>query len=160
MPVGGVNRVGRDGEVLEEKFRRIGVVGLNPADFGGSDDGGTGPIPTAPSANVAFSTTDLRVGTGATASPGRLANVRYTGWVYSAGGTDNKGGQFDSGTFSFTIGSGVIAGFSQGVVGMKVGGLRRITIPPNLAYGNSPPSGSGIRANETLIFEVELLAVQ
>ena len=43
---------------------------------------------------------------------------------------------------------------------MKVGGLRRITIPPNLAYGNSPPSGSSIRANETLIFEVELLAVQ
>ncbi len=54
----------------------------------------------------------------------------------------------------------MIPGFSQGVVGMKVGGLRRITIPPNLAYGNNPPPSSGIRANETLIFEVELLAVQ
>ena len=104
------------------------------------------------------------VGTGATASPGRLANVRYTGWVYSAGGTDNKGGQFDSGTFSFTIGSGVIAGFSQGVVGMQVGGLRRVVIPPNLGYGNNPPPNQQgptiIRANETLIFEIELLALQ
>lgn len=145
-------------------FAAIGLLALVVSGCGGSDDGGTGPIPTAPSANVAFSTTDLRVGTGATASPGRLANVRYTGWVYSAGGTDNKGGQFDSGTFSFTIGSGVIAGFSQGVVGMQVGGLRRVVIPPNLGYGNNPPPNQQgptiIRANETLIFEIELLALQ
>lgn len=116
--------------------------------------------PTAPTVNVPFSTVDLRVGTGAEATNGRLANVTYSGWVYDSAGTDNKGSRFDAGTFSFTVGSGVIPGFSQGVVGMKVGGLRRITIPPNLAYGNSPPQGSSIRANETLIFEVELLAVQ
>lgn len=117
-------------------------------------------IPTAPSLNVAFSTTDLRAGTGATATTGRPAQVRYTGWIYSSTAADNKGTQFDSGTFSFTVGSGVIAGFSQGVQGMQVGGIRRIVIPPNLGYGNNPPSGSGIRANETLLFEVELLAVQ
>jgi len=116
--------------------------------------------PTAPSVNVPFSTVDLRVGTGAEATNGRLVNVNYSGWVYDSLGTDNKGSRFDAGTFSFTVGTGVIPGFSQGVVGMKVGGLRRITVPPNLGYGNSPPANSGIRANETLIFEVELLSVQ
>jgi FKBP-type peptidyl-prolyl cis-trans isomerase len=125
----------------------------------GCDSGSA--IPTAPSANVAFSTTELRAGTGATATVGRPVSVRYTGWVYSAGSTDNKGAQFDSGTFSFTVGSGVIPGFSQGVTGMQVGGIRRVVIPPNLGYGNNPPPNqSTIRANETLIFEIELLAVQ
>ena len=116
--------------------------------------------PTAPTVNVPFSTVDLRVGTGAEATNGRLVNVSYSGWVYDSAGTDNKGSRFDAGTFPFTIGTGVIPGFSQGVTGMKVGGLRRITVPPNMAYGNSPPANSGIRANETLIFEVELLSVQ
>ena len=116
--------------------------------------------PTAPSRNVPFSTLDLKVGTGAEAANGRNVTVNYSGWVYDPAGTDNKGSRFDAGSFPFTVGTGVIPGFSQGVVGMKVGGLRRITIPPNLAYGNSPPPNSGIRANETLIFEVELVSVQ
>jgi FKBP-type peptidyl-prolyl cis-trans isomerase len=126
--------------------------------------GGSDSNPTAPSANVPFSTVDLRAGTGATAAIGRLVNVRYTGWLYSSGGVDSKGGQFDSGAFSFTIGTGVIPGFSQGVTGMQVGGIRRVVIPPNLGYGNNPPPNqtgpNQIRANETLIFEIELLAVQ
>jgi len=115
--------------------------------------------PTAPSANVPFSTVDLRVGTGAEATSGRGASVNYSGWLYNSLGTDNKGTRFDAGTFSFIVGQGVIPGFSQGVTGMRVGGLRRITIPPNLAYGaaGSPPT---IPGNSTLIFEVELLAVQ
>jgi FKBP-type peptidyl-prolyl cis-trans isomerase FkpA len=126
---------------------------------GCSSDSGSNSIPTAPSANVGFSATDLRVGTGAEATAGRNVTVRYTGWLYSTSAVDNKGQQFDSGSFSFTVGTGVIPGFSQGVQGMKVGGLRRIVIPPNLAYGNSPPANSIIRANETLLFEVELLSV-
>ena len=117
-------------------------------------------IPTAPSRNVPFSTLDLRVGTGAEAATGRNVTINYSGWVYDPAGTDNKGSRFDAGSFSITLPGNVIPGFSQGIVGMKVGGLRRITIPPNLAYGNTPPQGSSIRANETLIFEVELLAVQ
>jgi len=118
-------------------------------------------VPTAPTLNVQFSTTDLRVGTGATATTGRTVSVRYAGWVYSETAADNKGAQFDpGGVFPFTVGTGVIPGFSQGVTGMQVGGLRRIVIPPHLAYGNNPPSNSIIRANETLVFEVELLAVQ
>ena len=122
--------------------------------------GDSNSIPTAPSRNVPFSTVDLRVGTGAEAATGRNVTINYSGWVYDPAGTDNKGSRFDAGSFSITLPGNVIPGFSQGIVGMKVGGLRRITIPPNLAYGNSPPSGSSIRANETLIFEVELLAVQ
>lgn len=122
---------------------------------GGNSNGS----PTAPSANVPYSATDLRAGTGATATVGRPVSVRYTGWAYSATATDNKGTQFDSGSFSFTVGSGVIQGFSQGVTGMQVGGIRRVVIPPSLGYGNNPPAGSSIRANETLIFEIELLSV-
>jgi FKBP-type peptidyl-prolyl cis-trans isomerase len=57
-------------------------------------------------------------------------------------------------------GNQVIAGFSQATLGMKVGGLRRAIVPPNLAYGSNPPAGSGIGVNETLVFEIELLAVQ
>jgi FKBP-type peptidyl-prolyl cis-trans isomerase FkpA len=133
------------------------VMALALAVSGCSD---SNSIPTAPSRNVPFSTLDLRVGTGAEAATGRNVTINYSGWIYDPAGTDNKGSRFDAGSFSITLPGNVIPGFSQGIVGMKVGGLRRITIPPNLAYGNSPPSGSSIRANETLIFEVELLSVQ
>ena len=124
---------------------------------GGGDSGGG--LPTAPSANVPFSTTDPRVGTGAEATVGRGASVRYAGWLYSTTAADNKGTPFDAGSFSFVVGTGVITGFSQGVQGMRVGGLRRVVIPPNLGYGaaGSPPS---IPGNATLLFEIELLAVQ
>ena len=114
--------------------------------------------PTAPSANVPFSTTDLRVGTGAEATVGRNATVNYTLWLWDRLGVDNKGSRLEAGTFSFTVGQGVIPGFSQGVTGMRVGGLRRVIIPPALAYGSA---GQGqVPGNATLIFEIELLAVQ
>ena len=122
--------------------------------------GGGSDTPTSPSATVPFSTVDVRVGTGAEANVGRLVSVNYAGYNYSASAAENKGTRFDSGSFQFTVGSGVIAGFSQGVIGMRVGGLRRVTIPPSLGYGNNPPAGSGIPANGTLVFEIELLAVQ
>ena len=125
----------------------------------GSDGGSpTAPSP-APTINVAFSATDLRVGTGAEATTGRNTTVRYTGWLYSTTAADNKGTQFDSGTINVTVGQGVIQGFSMGLNGMRVGGLRRVVIPPNLGYGNNTP-GAPIRPNETLLFEIELLAVQ
>lgn len=123
----------------------------------GSDNGGT---PTAPSANVPYSTTDLRVGTGAEATSGRPVVVNYTGWLYSATAANNKGTQFDAGTFPFVAGSNqAIAGFSRAVVGMRVGGLRRVVIPPELGYGaaGSPPR---IPGNATLLFEIELVSVQ
>ena len=91
--------------------------------------------------------------------------VNYTGWTYSTTATDNKGTQFDSSLnpgrspLVLTPPWNVIQGFSMGIVGMRVGGVRRVVIPPNLAYANNPPSTS-IRPNETLLFEIELLAVQ
>jgi len=123
--------------------------------------GGDGGSPTAPSANVPYSTVDLRVGTGAEATAGRRVAVNYAGWLYSTTAADNKGAQFDSGTYAWTAGSNeAVEGFSRGVIGMRVGGLRRIVIPPNLGYGSNPPQNSIIRANETLLFEMELVAVQ
>ena len=112
-----------------------------------------------PAGSVPFSTTDLRTGTGPAAALGRSVQVRYTGWLYSTVAAENKGTQFDTGAFPFVVGQGVIQGFSQGVIGMQVGGLRRVVIPPNLGYG-STGSGSTIPPNATLIFEIELLSLQ
>ncbi len=122
--------------------------------------------PTAPSANVPFSQTDLRVGTGVDAANGRIITVNYTGWLYDPAAPGNKGTQFDSSLtpgrtpFVFVLGSGsVITGWDRGVVGMRVGGQRRLILPPDLAYG-SRGSGTVIPGNATLLFEIELLAVQ
>jgi FKBP-type peptidyl-prolyl cis-trans isomerase len=123
---------------------------------------GSPTAPTPPALDVPFSTTDLVVGTGTEATTGKTVRVYYTGWIYSTSATDNKGSQFDSNTsgtgLPFTIGAGqVIKGWEQGLVGMKVGGKRRIVIPPDLAYGSEP--NGPIPGNSTLLFEVELLSV-
>jgi FKBP-type peptidyl-prolyl cis-trans isomerase FkpA len=125
--------------------------------------GSDSPSPTAPSTGSApFSTTDLRAGTGATAAVGQAISVNYTGWLYSNTAAENKGTQFDTsagrGVYRFTLGAGsVIRGWDQGIPGMRVGGLRRIVIPPELAYGSG---GSGpIPPNATLLFEVELVSI-
>ena len=119
---------------------------------------GCNSSPTAPTVNVPFSTVDLRVGTGAEAAPGSRVTVNYNGWLYNSGGVDNKGTRFEAGTFSYTVGQGVITGFSQGTAGMRVGGLRRVTIPPSLGYG-AQGSGATIPPNSTLIFEIELVSI-
>lgn len=110
--------------------------------------------------NVPASATDLRVGTGAEAVAGMLLTVNYTGWLYDAAGPDNKGQQFDTGqNFQFTLGAGqVIAGWEQGFAGMREGGLRRLVLPPDLAYGSSG-AGATIPPNATLVFDVELVNV-
>lgn len=121
--------------------------------------------PASPSQNlnVPFSATDLTVGTGTTATAGRMVSVNYTGWLYDGSQPDNKGTQFDSsagrGPFTFLLGAGqVIGGWDQGVAGMKIGGKRRLVIPPSLGYGST---GSGpIPPNATLVFDVELTLVQ
>jgi FKBP-type peptidyl-prolyl cis-trans isomerase FkpA len=118
--------------------------------------------PTAPSNNGRFSQTDLRVGIGTNAVNGSTLTVHYTGWMYSESAPENKGVQFDSSIgrdpFDFVLGTGnVIQGWHVGLQGMKVGGLRRLVIPPSLAYG--PVRNLSIPPNATLVFDVELLAV-
>src|SRR5436189_4037512 len=94
--------------------------------------------PTDPSqvTGVQYSQTDLVVGNGKVAANGNTVNTNYTLWLYNAAGTENKGTQLQISSYSFVLGTGaVIKGFDQGVVGMAVGGKRRMIIPPSLGYG-------------------------
>jgi len=133
------------------------VLALSAAACGGSDSSTSPSAPTPPSA--AFSQTDVITGTGATATQGRTIMVSYTGWLYDPTRPESKGTQFDSNAgFTFPLGVGrVIPGWDQGVVGMRIGGLRRLVIPPNLAYGSQ--ANGQIPGNSTLVFDIMLLAV-
>ncbi|MCS0581455.1 FKBP-type peptidyl-prolyl cis-trans isomerase [Massilia pinisoli] len=123
--------------------------------------GGGSSSPAVVVANPAqFSATDVVLGTGTAAAAGKTATVTYTGWLYSDTAANHKGTQFDSGTFSFTLGQNqVIPGFEQGVLGMTVGGQRTVLIPSSLGYGASG-SGSKIPPNAGLVFDIALTAVQ
>ena len=109
--------------------------------------------------------TDTKVGSGAEAAAGKQVTVHYTGWLYDGVAADHHGSKFDSSRdrndpFAFRLGaSQVIAGWDQGVAGMKVGGSRTLVIPAALAYG-SRGAGGVIPPNATLVFDVELLDVK
>ena len=102
---------------------------------------------------------DETVGTGAEAVSGKIITVNYTGTLTNGNKFDSS---YDRGTsFSFVLGAGqVIQGWEEGVAGMKVGGKRKLVIPPELGYGNQNVGNGLIPPNSTLIFEVELLDVQ
>jgi FKBP-type peptidyl-prolyl cis-trans isomerase FkpA len=101
---------------------------------------------------------ELAAGNGTEATSGKTVDVHYTGWL-------TTGQKFDSSVdrgkpFSFKLGAGqVIKGWDEGVKGMKVGGKRKLTIPPKMAYGERGFPGA-IPPNSTLVFEVELLGVK
>jgi FKBP-type peptidyl-prolyl cis-trans isomerase FkpA len=100
---------------------------------------------------------DLVVGSGATAASGQKVTVHYTGWLTNGTKFDSSKDRGDP--FVFPLGKGqVIKGWDQGVQGMKVGGKRKLTIPPEMGYG-SRGAGGVIPPNATLVFEVELLGV-
>lgn len=134
-----------------------------PAAANTADAPATTPDTGAPA--MPLQKTDLTPGTGAEIKSGQAALVHYTGWLYEAGAPDNKGKQFDSSVggepFEFQLGAGhVIAGWDQGVVGMKVGGKRNLVIPPDLGYGARGAGQGLIPPGATLVFDVELVEIR
>jgi peptidylprolyl isomerase len=116
-----------------------------------------GPIEGSPPADLV--TEDVTIGDGPQAQPGHDVTVHYVGVAHSSGqefdASYNRGEPF-----SFALGGGqVIAGWDQGVAGMRVGGRRRLVIPPHLGYGQRG-AGGAIKPGETLVFVVDLLGVQ
>ncbi len=112
-----------------------------------------------------LSVIDTKIGTGAVAMNGKDVVVHYTGWLYDQNAKDHHGSQFDSsrdsGTpFTFTLGAGkVIAGWDQGLVGMREGGKRTLLIPASLGYGDNG-AGDAIPPGASLVFDVDLLKVK
>ena len=140
------------------------IVAIAVVAAGCNSDGNSNPNDPS-QVKIEFTVTDLVVGTGNPAAAGNSVTVNYTGWLYNGGNPESKGTQFDTnvgpgGTpFPVTIGrSQVIPGFQQGIIGMRVGGKRRVYIPTELAYG---PAGAGgvIPPNAALVFEIELLTL-
>ena len=131
--------------------------------FAASAQAATAVAPPKPQAAMGLQKIDTVAGKGALAEAGKVVSVHYTGWLYMPKAPKQRGMQFDSsvgrGPFSFPLGGGqVIAGWDQGVAGMKVGGKRTLIIPAALGYG---ARGAGpIPANADLIFDVELLDVK
>ena len=129
----------------------------------------TSPPPAAATTATAPPTelviTEISEGQGAAVQAGQIAVVHYTGWLYDPAAGEHKGQKFDSSLdrnepFAVPLGAGqVIAGWDQGVPGMKVGGKRRLTIPPHLAYGDSG-AGGVIPPGATLVFDVELVRIE
>lgn len=123
----------------------------------------TAVAPPKPQVAMGLQKIDTVVGKGKLAEPGKTVTVNYTGWIHTPAAPKQHGMQFDSSIgrepFSFPLGGGqVIAGWDQGVAGMKVGGKRTLIIPAALGYG---ARGAGpIPANANLIFDVELLDVK
>lgn len=103
-------------------------------------------------------TEDRVEGTGAEVQPGDTVTCHYTGAIAKTGEIFQSSRDFGK-PISFPL-AGVIAGWTQGVPGMKVGGTRRLLIPAALAYGSRPPYGSGIPADADLVFDIELVAIE
>ena len=125
----------------------------------------TTPTSSSDSGVTTLQITDVKVGPGIQVTNGKILTVNYTGWLYSTSTADHHGNQFDSSRdpgkqpFSFTLGvNQVIAGWDQGLAGMRVGGQRTLIVPPSLGYGNQVVGT--IPRNSTLVFDVELLDVR
>jgi FKBP-type peptidyl-prolyl cis-trans isomerase FkpA len=117
---------------------------------------------TAPTNAAPYGQVDLTLGTGPGAVSGQILTVNYTGWLYDSLQANQEGAVFDATTagtpFVFTLGNGsVIKGWDQGLVGMQVGGVRRLIIPPSLGYGAN--RHGIIPPNTTLLFNIQLLAI-
>jgi len=145
------------------------LLGLGLSACGGGGGGGGSPSSgttdsSGSSSITSLSITDTVVGTGNAAIAGNSLSVTYTGWLYDVKSSNLRGSQFDSNVggqaFVFKLGAGtVIAGWDQGLVGMKVGGKRTLIIPAALAYG-SAGAAPAIPPNAALVFDVTLSNIQ
>ena len=123
------------------------------------------PVPVT-EAGPQLLTEELRQGIGDVARSGMQVVVHYTGWLYQSNALGYRGRKFDSSRdrgrpFVFRLGEGrVIRGWEVGVPGMRVGGVRRLVIPPEMAYGNRDVGNGLIPPGSTLVFEIELLGVE
>ena len=118
---------------------------------------------TSPAYKSTFTIRDVLVGGGTEAATGMTLLVNYSGYLYDETKPDKRGFKFDASPvgqpFVFKLGAGqVIKGWDQGIPGMKVGGLRQLIVPSDLAYGRDG-AGSSIPPNATLVFDIELLSV-
>ena len=145
---------------LARVFLSLALATATPACGGGSDSPTSPSSTLPPTGTAAYSQTDLRVGTGTEVLSGQTVTVIYTGWLYSNTAAENKGTVFNGPNqrAQFSLAS-VIAGWQRGIPGMRIGGIRRLVIPPELAYGSSTPNAAVIPPNATLLFEVELVSI-
>lgn len=147
--------------MASQLLRKLGLVALiaSIAACGGK------PSAVPASAVDSMQSTEITAGTGPAIAAGQTAVVQYTGWLYEVSAPDNKGKQFDSSRtggqpFRFVVGGGqVIKGWDQGVVGMKIGGRRRLIIPAELAYGDRG-AGGVIPPGAALVFDIDLIAIE
>ena len=151
--------------ILGARSVRRAIVGLvvSMAVLGGCGDGITAIEDTEFAASLGINLAamtrtssglyyqDIETGEGEPATSGDAVEVAYTGWL-------SDGTQFDSGSLTFTLGAGrVVAGFDEGVQGMRVGGVRRIVIPPALGYGSQ--ARGAIPPDSILVFQIEVLSI-
>jgi peptidylprolyl isomerase len=134
------------------------IAAIPTADLSPAGTAGKAPTVVVPpgSPPTKLESADLITGTGATAETGDALTVQYVLATYSSRKTVQS--SWTSQPFTFTLGQGVIQGWDEGVVGMKVGGRRELIIPPSLGYG-STAQGTGIAANDTLVFIIDLVKI-
>lgn len=142
---------------MKRGLAMVAVVGLTVGGTPACSNSSSNPF--APGGTAFFSFTDISLGSGATAATGNRVVMDYVAWLFEDGPSENKGPQVDSGTLTFVVGANqVIGGFDQGVLGMRVGGRRKLIIPPDLALGYN--EAAGIPVDSSLVAELELLDAQ
>ena len=141
------------GSSMRKRVGTTGVLVLALTGLAGCEGG------LSPSQLVFFTVDDVVIGTGAMPVPGDLVTIRYVAWLWEEDPTDHKGQQVDSGELEFLLGAGeTLSAFDQGLGNMRVGGLRRMQVPPE--YGVGRQGRDNIPPNSTLVIDVELLGVR
>jgi FKBP-type peptidyl-prolyl cis-trans isomerase FkpA len=149
-----------DGVMVSTNRGLVAMVAVVALTVGGTPACSGGVNPLAPSGVAFFSFTDIMLGSGDLATRGTQISINYIAWIFEDGASENKGTQVDSGDgLTFVVGGNqTIGGFDQGVLGMRVDGIRQLVIPPDLGFGQD--SSGAIPADATLVADVTLVDVQ